>query len=113
MIYQIFGQITPPYKGSYAGTNVVIGIIPFIKNILRLFFLVGGLWFFFNLIIAGFQFLNAGGDAKNIENAWNKIWQSLVGLLIMVSSFIIASIANYILFGDSHFIFMPRIFGPN
>lgn len=115
MIFQIFGQITPPYSGSYSsggGYGSYAGIILFLNNVLKLIFVVGGILVLFNLIFAGFQFLNAGGDPKKIEEAWNKIWQSLVGILIMVASFVIAALIGVILFGKPQAILWPAIYGP-
>lgn len=114
MIFQvIFGQITPPYKPGYAqGLTGQFGLILFLNNVLKLMFTVGGLLVFFNLVIAGFQFLNAGGDPKAIEQAWNKIWQSIVGILIMVSSFLIAALIGFIMFGSPQAILFPTIYGP-
>lgn len=112
LIAQIFGNISPPYQKYQSDVGPDFGLVVFLNNVLRLLFVVGGLLAFLNLIVAGFQFLQSGGDPKSIEQAWNKIWQSLVGLLIIVSSFLIAAIAGYILFGDPTMILNPRIKGP-
>lgn len=112
-MYQIiFGQLKPQYKGSYTGdVTSNFGLIIFLNNIIKLLFLVGGLIAFLNLVLAGFQFLNAGGDPKAIEQAWNKIWQSLIGLLILTSSFLIAAIAGLILYGDPGALLNPILYG--
>ena len=110
----IFGTISPPYTGKFnndVGLN--FGPIVLFNNIIRLLFLVGGLIAFLNIVLAGLQFLNAGGDPKAIEQAWNKIWQSLVGLLIMVASFIIMAVAGILLFGSPTAILLPKLYGPN
>lgn len=103
-----FGPVTPPT--DYGG--VFIGLVPFLNNVLRLIFVIAGLFAFFNLIIAGFGFMTAGGDAKAIEKAWSKIWQSLMGLLIIVASFLLAAIFGYLLFGDPGAILQLKIWGP-
>jgi hypothetical protein len=113
MIFQIFGTIQSPYKGRYlSGVNDPSGSIFFLNNVLKLVFTVGGILVLLNLIIAGFQFINAQGDSKAIENAWNKIWQSMVGLLIVICSFLVAGLAGMILFGDATAILKPKIYGP-
>lgn len=103
-----FGTVNPPTL--YGGISE--GLVLFLNNILRLVFVVAGLFAFLNLIIAGFQFLSAGGDPKTIEKAWNRIWQSLVGLLIIVCSFLLAAIFGYLLFGDPGAILQIKIWGP-
>jgi hypothetical protein len=88
------------------------GLILFFTNILRLVFVVAGLFAFINLILAGFQFMSAGGDSKQIEKAFGKIWQSLLGLVIVVGSFALAALIGYIVFGHADFILNPQIYGP-
>jgi hypothetical protein len=54
----------------------------------------------------------AGGDSKKMTQAWDRIWQSLVGLVIIVASFVIAALVGLLFFGDAGFILSPRIYGP-
>lgn len=114
-LWQIFGTIDDPLKKISPRAYPDIkggGLAFFLTNIVRLLFIIGGLLAFFNLIIAGLQFINAGGDPKNIENAWNKIWQSIIGLIIIVTSFVIAAIGGWLFFGDATAILSPKVFGP-
>ncbi len=111
-MFQIFGTVAPPPGAAAYGGSVFGGFVPFLNNILRLIFVVGGLFAFFNLILGGFGFLSAGGDAKAIEKAWGKIWQSLVGLILIVGSFVLAAIFGYLLFGNATTILNPKLYGP-
>lgn len=99
--------LPPAYQGIASG-----GLILFLTNILRLVFVVAGLFAFINLILAGFQFMSAGGDSKQVEKAWGKIWQSLLGLILVVGSFALAALFGYLLFGRADYILSPQIFGP-
>jgi hypothetical protein len=56
--------------------------------------------------------MNAGGDSKAVGKAWDKIWQSLLGLVIIVGSFAVASIFGQLIFGRADFILNPQIYGP-
>jgi len=85
------------------------GIIGLVNSALRIIFIIAGLYALFNIVLAGMDFINAGGDPKKVANAWNKIWQSFVGLLIIVCSFLIAAIIGIILFGDPTYILNPRL----
>jgi hypothetical protein len=105
----VFGTVTPP--AGTGGKSFAEGLIPFLNRGLRLFFIIAGLYAFLNLILAGFEFINARGDAKKIESAWYKIWQSIVGLLIIVASFVIAALIGLIIFGDPMYILNPKITG--
>jgi len=105
----IFGTVTSPYVTGYTGD--VSGLIFFLTNILRLVFLVAGLFSLIKIVIAGFGYINAGGEPKKIEQAWANIWQALVGLFIIVSSFAIAAIIGQLLFGNATYILSPTLFG--
>ncbi|MBU1326587.1 hypothetical protein KKB64_00170 [Patescibacteria group bacterium] len=105
----IVGAVTNPLP-NYG--NVDTGLILFFSNILRLVFVAGGIFAFINIVVAGFQYMTAAGDTKLLTAAWNRIWQSLVGLIIIVGSFAFASLFGYLIFGDAGFILNPKIYGP-
>lgn len=112
MILQIIGQVTPPaFVGEY-GSLTGGGLIKFFNNIIRLLIMIGGLWAFLNLILAGYGFLGAGEDPKKMGAAWAKISQSMIGLLFILGSFVLAAIFSYLLFGDPRAILNPKLYGP-
>ena len=107
---ELIGQIHSPLAGSTYGTLNGVGL--FITNIIRLLFVVAGIYALFNFLIAGFEYINAGGDSKKLEKAWDRIWHSLLGLIIMVGSFALASLFGYLVFGSNFNILSPIIYGP-
>ena len=109
----IVGTVTNPLANSYGNFDTGgAGIVLLFSNILRLVFLAGGVYALINFIVGGYMWMNAGGDAKAVTTAWNKIWQTLLGLAIMVSSFALAALFGQIIFGDPGFILNPKIYGP-
>ncbi|MBP8591025.1 hypothetical protein KBI33_00965 [Candidatus Shapirobacteria bacterium] len=106
----IVGEITPPIT-SYPDIEQG-GLGSFLNNILKLVTTVAGLFALFNFIMAGYGYMSANGDEKKIQQAWAKIWQSLLGLVIVAASFLIAALAGWILFKDPTFIINPKIYGP-
>lgn len=102
----IFGTISNPT--SYA-SNQGSGLFTLISNILKLAGVVAGLFFVVQIIMAGFSYIAANGDPKKVDLAWAKIWQSLIGLLIVGSAFVLASVVGKI-FGID--IINPTIVGP-
>ena len=105
-----WGEISPPPGIDKWGADPFAGgMIGFLNAILRIIFIVAGLFAFFNVIIAGFQFLSAGGNPKAIGEAVGRIWKSLLGLVIIVSSFILAAIFGWLIFGDPMAILQPDI----
>lgn len=106
----IIGQVQSPLAGTSYGNLGGVGL--FITNIIRLLFVVAGIYALFNFLIAGFEYINAGGDSKKLEKAWSRIWQSLMGLVIMVASFALISLFGYLFFGAGYNILNPVIYGP-
>ncbi len=90
-------------------TGKLLGVMTLLNSLLKVIFVVGGLWTFFNFVFAGYGFLSAGGDSKNISKAWDRIWQSFVGLLLIVGSFLFAAIVGLLLFKDATAILQPTL----
>lgn len=106
-----FGRILPP-PGVVEHGSGLAGLAGFISIILKFLIVAGGVFALLNIIFAGYAFMSAGGDPKAIEKAWAKIWQSLVGLLLVAGSFVLAAVFGQLLFGDPGAIINLRIFGP-
>lgn len=110
---QVIGPITLPTQFAYGSlTAPGKGLILFINNIIRLLIVAGGLWAFLNLVLAGYGFMSAGDDPKNMEKAWGKIYQSMMGMLFILGSFVLAGIFGWLLFGDATAFLRPKLYGP-
>ena len=106
-MFQIIGPIEVPV-GNYPTT--LTGLTLFATNVIRFAFLIAGIWAFLNFIIAGYDFLGSNGDPKKISMATQRIWVSIVGLVVIVASFILAAIIGFLVFGDPLFILKPNIY---
>lgn len=112
----IFGNIQNPLgttfgdaKG-YASVETGLGLL--ITNLISLVTVGAGIWFLVNLLVAGTMYIGSNGEAEKITIAWAKIWQSLIGLLIIVSSLTLTAIISKVFFGDYLTILNPVIYGP-
>lgn len=102
----IFGTISNPTK--YA-SDKGSGLFTLISNLLKFAGVIAGLFFIVQIIMAGFSYMAANGDPKKVDLAWAKIWQSLIGLLIVGSAFVLASVVGKLLGID---ILNFQIYGP-
>ena len=111
----IVGTINPgnAFKPYGDVTTQGAGFVLFFTNILRLFFVAAGIFALFNFIIAGYQYMNSGGDSKALTAAWNRIWLSLLGLIIIVGSFALIAFFSWLIFGNPMFILNPKVYGPD
>lgn len=106
----IIGTIKPPVDNPYFSTANGGGIFLFIGNIFKLAGTIGGLFFIINVILAGYEYITAGGDSKKTEAAWAKIWQSILGIIIIASAFTLAGVIERI---TGIPILTPNVYGPN
>lgn len=118
MIFQ-FGTITNPLDvlapkagGAFRGQfGQGAGLVILGNNLIKLALVVGGIYAFVNIILAGYIFLSST-ESKDFAKAWAKIWQSMLGLLIMAGSFVLAAIFGWIIFGDPTMLISPKLFAP-
>lgn len=111
-----FGTLQAPagvsnYNAA-AGGGDAIGILIFITRLIQLTFVIGGIWVVWNVVSAGFIYLGSDGDPKAHEKVRNQITMSVIGLLILVSSYGFAALIGVIFFGQADFILNPVIQGP-
>jgi len=70
--------------------TVIGGIVGFLT-------ILGGLWFFIQFIIAGYNWISSGGDKGKVEAAQQKITSSLIGILIVVGAYVIVGLVGKML----------------
>lgn len=113
---QLFGEIKNPLQEINPNPNAYgsyeTGLPGFIGNLLKVVTVIAGVWSLINIVLAGFQFVTASGNPEEIKKAAPKIWNSVIGLLIIVAAYIIVAIVGWIFFGDPTIIFAPKIYGP-
>ncbi len=108
----VWGGINPPPGVSAYNGGDISGLQLFVSVITKTAIVFAGVYAFFNIIIAGYSFLSAGGNAEKIAHAWAKIWQTMLGLLIAAASFVLAGIFGKLIFGDYNALLQLRIFTP-
>lgn len=112
----IFGTIKNPLGTTfgeaegYASVQGGLGLL--ITNLIKLTTVGAGIWFLVNLITAGVMYIGSNGETEKITIAWAKIWQSLIGLLIIVGSLALTAIISKVFFGNYFTILNPVIYGP-
>jgi hypothetical protein len=104
---QVIGGITNPLP-KYTSNNGE-GLFQFISNILKFVGTIGGIYMIIQLIIAGYGYMTAAGDPKAASAAWAQIWQSILGMVIIASAFVIASVVERF---TGIKIITPVIYGP-
>ena len=57
---------------------------------------LGALGFLAMLLVAGFQYITAAGDSKKLSNATGRLWWSVVGLVLIVSAYLLTRVIGTI-----------------
>lgn len=100
---QIFGTISPPDEVSKLanGTTNGDGLFILLNKIFNLIGAAAGIFFLIQILLAGFAYISASGDQKKTEAAWAKIYQSIIGLLIVSSAFVLTAVIGKLLGMDN------------
>jgi hypothetical protein len=61
-------------------------------NVIQFVVSISGVAFFIMLLVGGFSFLFSAGDAKKLEQARGTLTNAIVGLIVVVSAYIILRI---------------------
>lgn len=104
-----FGSIQSPGALSQYGSDPAMAIGGLVERIIQLLIIGAGIYALFNFILAGYDFLSAGDDAKKVAGAWSKITQTVIGLAFAAGAFVLAAIFGQLIFNDPTFILHPRI----
>ncbi len=111
-IWQVVGKIDPPGPlGQYG--SIEGGLGKFLNNIFMLLTVGAGIFALFNFIRAGYTYMGAKDEKEKLEDASAMIVNSLIGLLIIASAFVIAALVGQLFFGSWDFIINPKISGPD
>ena len=110
ILFSPFGTVNPPpgITTSVEGGGLTI----LVGNILKTLIVLAGVYAVFNFVLAGFAFMSAGDDPKKVQGAWQKIWQTLIGLIFAAGAFVIAALAGQLIFKDPDALLQIKIFGP-
>lgn len=93
------GRIGGEGLGPFANVNLdatgaLTAITKVVSNIIGVMTIAAGIWFLFQLLIAGINWISAEGDAKKLQQAHQRITSALLGLLIVVAGMIILAMAS-------------------
>ena len=62
---------------------------------------MGAIFVLIYFIWGAIEWISSGGDKGKVENARNRITQSVIGLIVLVGSYVIIGFIGKIFFGDT------------
>ena len=93
------GLVSPVYAVGDSPAKIS-EIVKILENIIKLLAPAAGIAFFIMLLIGGFQFLTSGGDQKAAGAARSTLTYSIIGIILVVVSWLILVLIRDIT-GDS------------
>lgn len=106
----VFGTVNPP-PGLATGIGTTeAGAQVLVQIVLRTMIIGAGVYAIFNLILAGYAYISAGGDSKAIAAATGKITQTVIGLTVAAGAFVIAGVISQIIYGSPTTLLQLQIF---
>lgn len=106
------GPIDPPAVVGNFGDVTAGGPGRLLQLGFNMMILIGGLYALFNFLLAGYAFLSAADNPKGVEQAWAKIYQSIIGLVFLVGSFVIAGVIGLLIYGRADALLNPVLTVP-
>jgi hypothetical protein len=103
------GGFGPWAEKIIGGTQPESLLAIIMSNIIGAMTIGAGIWFLFQAIIAGYNYMNAAGDKVRIENAGRKLTNSLIGLALVVAAYgLLALIGSFL---GIEFLNLGKLFG--
>ncbi len=75
-------------------TGALVAVTKVISNTVGVITIGAGIWFLFQILIAGINWISAEGDAKKLQQAQQRITSALLGLLIVIMGMVVLSLAS-------------------
>lgn len=66
-------------------------------NLLNLIFVLVGLFFFVNIVLAGWEYMMSSGDPKKVTTATTRIQNGFIGLIMAITAFVVVRIVTTML----------------
>lgn len=81
------GAIGEQVAANVGDRNALVDVFSTqLSNIIAFITILGGVFFVVYMIVAGFEWLRAGGDTGQVDKARNRMINGAIGLLIMIIS---------------------------
>ena len=91
---RIGGEGLGPFANVSGGAEGLTNITRLVSAIIGFMTICGFIWFIFQFLIGGFNWITSGGDKAKLTSSRDRITNSLIGLIILVISWAILSLAG-------------------
>ena len=75
-------------------TAGLVGITNIISSVVGFMTIAAGVWFLFQLLFAGYEWMTAGGDTKRIGGSRDRIVHAFIGLVIVIAAWSLLAVVG-------------------
>lgn len=83
-----FANITDASAGFAAVANIVSKVIGVIT-------IAAGIWFLFQFLIGGFNWITSGGDKAKLQSARDRLTNAFIGLIVVVAGWAVLALTGF------------------
>ncbi len=75
-------------------TSGLAGVISAVNSVVGIMTIFASIWFLFQILYSGYEWISAGGDSKKIATSRDRITHSFIGLVIVIGAWSLLAIAG-------------------
>jgi hypothetical protein len=92
-----FGKAGVFGSGEAGGVKALEKITGVVSSVIGLLTIISSIWFLFQLIFGGYEWISSAGDAKKLATARQRITNGLLGLIIVIAAWAIVALVGQFL----------------
>ena len=87
------GEGLGPFAGKTLSSPMGT-LLAYISSIIGIMTIFASIWFLFQILYSGYEWISAGGDTKKIADARSRITHAFMGLVIVVGAWSLLALAG-------------------
>lgn len=87
-----FGALN--FSGQAGGVLALTKITGAVSSIVGFLTIIGSIWFMFQLLFGGYEWISSGGDTKKLANARQRIMNGFFGLVIIIGAWAMIAVVG-------------------
>jgi hypothetical protein len=88
-------------KPASTGLEAITQVTHAISSIIGFMTIAGSIWFLFQLLFGGYEWISSAGDAKKLTEARQRIMNGFFGLIIVIAAWAIVAMVGKFLGYDT------------
>lgn len=82
------------FSGGGGGVTALTKITGAISSIIGFMTIAGSIWFMFQLLFGGYEWISSAGDTKKLTTARQRIMNGFFGLVIVIAAWIMIAVVG-------------------